>query len=228
MRATVFTSSYNHGAFLPAAIESVQAQTVEDWDYLLMDDGSEDATWDIMQAYAARDARIVAHALPKQDNVGVVINQSVREATGDLWAWLPADDTWRPTLLERKLQAAEEFPGAVIYSHGQIMGGDAVTPADISPRAFRELVQTKSPIGMTGIVIPLDILRAIPFPEHLGYSEDFWWMLTAVKAGVEFRCVPEILYEKRQHANSISGRHEDDIAANVRTIREEVSRCAGS
>ncbi len=226
---SVFTSSHNHGEFLAAAIESVIAQTFEDFEYLIYDDGSDDDTLSVIAHYAGRDSlRIRPFKLSKQPNVGVVVNRSLRDAKGSAWVWCPADDILLPELLERKAELADLYPDAVIYSHGSLMdeGGKVhgkVTPPSWTPEEFREVIQDTCPIGLTGLWVPMSVFdRVGGFPEHLPYSEDFYWMLKACRKGVDFRCVPQILYQKRKHRNSLTGRHQKEIVANIARIREEV------
>lgn len=225
---SVFTSSHNHGEFLAAAIESVIAQTYTDLEFLVYDDGSSDRTWSVIEQYAERDPRIRPFRLSKQPNVGVVVNRSLRDASGSVWVWCPADDILLPELLERKAELAELYPDAVIYSHGNLMdeGGKVhgrVDPPPWTPEEFRKVIQDKCPIGLTGLWVPMAVFdRVGGFPEHLLYSEDFYWMLKACREGVDFRCVRQTLYHKRKHGNSLTGRHQKEIVANISRIREEV------
>ncbi len=225
---TVFTSSHNHGEFLADAIESVLAQTYTDLELLVYDDGSSDCTWGVIEKYAERDPRVRPFRLNKQPNVGVVVNRSLRDAKGSAWVWCPADDILLPELLERKSELAARYPDAVIYSHGNLMdkGGQVhgmVAPPPWTPEEFREVVQHKCPIGFTGIWVPMAVFdRVGGFPEHLSYSEDFYWMLKACREGVDFRGVRHVLYHKRKHGNSLTGRHHKEIVANIAHIREEV------
>ncbi len=225
---SVFISSYNHGEFLAAAIESVLAQTYTDLELLVYDDGSSDCTWSVIEQYAERDSRVRPFRLDKQPNVGVVINRSLRDAKGSVWVWCPADDVLLPALLERKSKLAGLYPDAVIYSHGNLMDKDGkvfgkVTAPPWTPKKFRKVVQTKCPIGLTGLWVPMVVFdRVGGFPEHLPYSEDFYWMLKACKEGVDFRCVHRTLYHKRKHRNSLTGRNQKEIVANIARIREEV------
>ena len=77
------------------------------------------------------------------------------------------------------------------------------------------------PIGMTGILIPTEILRANQFPQFLDFSEDWFWLVrAALKHKILFRCVPEVLYRKRIHENSITFRHRRQIIDNIRPIYE--------
>lgn len=225
---SIFTSSYNHGKFLPEAIESVLGQSFGDFEYLLYDDGSEDGSWEIIQKYAQQDARIRAWKLPKQANVGVVVNMSLQEYRGSVWVWCPSDDLLHQNLLSHKLRFSVDCPNAVLYSHADVINeqGKLVTklrPIPHLPSIFRQVIRKQPGIGMTGIWIPRKVFERVGgFPEHLPYSEDFYWVLKACREGVDFLCVPEILYSKRVHPGRTTERHRQEIAANVQRIRDEV------
>ncbi len=219
---TVFTSSWNHGEFLAEAIDSVLKQTHEDFEYLLYDDGSTDNTKEVMESYD--DPRIKKFYLSKQANVGCVINQSFRDMSGDFWVWCPADDILRPTLLESKLRESEKHSyNTVIYSDWEILDGQRVALKHMSLQEFKKAMATSCPIGMTGIWIPRGVIHTVGnFPEHLVCSEDFYWVLMALNADIEFQHIPEVLYTKRKHGNSTTHRHTSVMADVVQEIRREL------
>ena len=231
---TVFTSCYNQGEYLAQAIESVLNQTFSDFEYLIYDDGSTDNTWEIIQSYAQKDKRIRPFKISKSPNVGVVINQSIKQARGNVWTWCPSDDIWLPNLLEAKNEEAKKYPGAIFYSdwilvdeHGRQTG--QVQPARYTPEEFKEVVWTDSPIGFTGIWIPVKTFEVAGlFPEHLSYSEDFYWMIKATIHDMEFRCVPQFLYKKRTHSNTTTKKNLQKILQDVPRIREELRRYKAS
>ncbi len=227
---TVFTSCYNQGKHLPEAIESVLNQAYSDFEYLIYDDGSTDNTWDVIQSYAKKDERIRPFQIPKSHNVGVVINKSIRNTRGNVWTWCPSDDIWLPNLLEVKNEEAKKYPGAILYSdwiiideHGKYV--NQVSPKRYSPEEFKKVVWHDSPIGFTGIWIPMKTFDITgPFPEHLNYSEDFYWMIKATVHDMEFRCVPQTLYKKRKHDNTTTKKNLAKILDDVPRIREELKR----
>jgi glycosyltransferase involved in cell wall biosynthesis len=103
----------NAERFLVEAIESVLAQTYVDWELLLVDDGSSDASAEIALAHAASDPRRIAymrhqdghtHGLSASRNVGIA------RARGDYVAFLDADDVWLPQKLERQVTILSEQP----------------------------------------------------------------------------------------------------------------------
>jgi len=98
---TVAMSVYNGERFLAAAIDSVLAQTFTDFEFLVLDDGSTDATRAIIEGYAARDARIRPIV---RGNRGLIasLNQLLAEARAPLVARMDADDICFPERFERQ------------------------------------------------------------------------------------------------------------------------------
>jgi glycosyltransferase involved in cell wall biosynthesis len=226
---TVFTSCHNGAQYLKEAIESVIWQTYPNFEYLLYDDGSSDDTLDIMRYYSKLDDRIKVKSLPKQKNVGVVINQSFRDANGKYWVWCPSDDVLVDTLLEMKVKVAASYPDAVLYNNWIVMDehGKLIHPVEVplmTPDKFAEEVWRSSPIGFTGIWIPLHIVRNmdLEFPEHLHFSEDFYWMIKATIHGVDFVGVNHKLHYKRKHLDATTARNIDAILDQIPRIRSEL------
>ena len=224
---TVFTSSYNHGKFLDAAIQSVLAQTYRDFEYLIYDDGSTDNTWDVIQKY--NDSRIKAVKLDKTANLATVINKSLEIYQGDAWLWCPADDVWLPNLLDVKVKYHEEYPNSISYSDWEIIDGEdnhicKRKGKRCTPKEYRNDVWSKRPVmGFTGIYIPRPVFDLVGlFPEHWDCSEDFCWMVKSCADGVDYRCIPQILYYKRKHGNTESVRNSATVDERVSGIMAEV------
>lgn len=95
---SVFTLTFNQELYIGECIESVQAQDYGHWEMMIVDDGSTDDTWNIVQGYASRDGRIRAY---RRDNKGLLAmaeayNLMLRESSGALVAILDGDDLWPP------------------------------------------------------------------------------------------------------------------------------------
>ena len=105
-RTTVVIPAYNHERFIGEALASLQAQTLADFEVVVVDDGSSDGTAAVAQAVAREDQRIRVVA---QANRGshAAINRGVAEARGRWVAVLNSDDRYAPTRLERLHQAAD-------------------------------------------------------------------------------------------------------------------------
>jgi len=110
-RISVIIPAYNYGRFIAEAIESALGQTVVPGEIVVVDDGSADDTGAVVQGFGDR-VRYV-----RQENRGVseARNRGVAETTGELVAFLDADDTWEPTKLEKQVErfAADAEVGLV-------------------------------------------------------------------------------------------------------------------
>jgi len=105
----------NAVSFLAQTIESVLGQSFEDWELLLVDDGSTDGSTAVARQYAALDpAKITYLEHPAHQNRGVAAarNLGIRHARGELLAFLDADDVWLPNKLTEQVALLEAHPEA--------------------------------------------------------------------------------------------------------------------
>ena len=92
---TMWTQAHNSEKYLPQCIESVLNQSYTDFEYIIVDDGSTDATWTIIEDYANKDPRICA--FHENDNLGGVRYNLFRDTVkGDYFAMLDSDDWLEP------------------------------------------------------------------------------------------------------------------------------------
>jgi nucleoside-diphosphate-sugar epimerase/glycosyltransferase involved in cell wall biosynthesis/ADP-heptose:LPS heptosyltransferase/GT2 family glycosyltransferase len=114
---SILVPSYNQAQYLPAALDSLLAQSYPNWEALVVNDGSTDETPQVMEKYAALDKRI---RLFHKQNGGVAsaLNEGLRNAQGEWICWLSSDDLFEPDKLEVHFQAIKEFPAIkFFYTH---------------------------------------------------------------------------------------------------------------
>jgi len=111
---TVLMPAYNAEKHLEAAIESILDQTFKDFEFLVIDDGSKDKTWKIIQEYAKTDKRIIPIRNDKNLKLAGVFNQGVHLAHGEYIARMDSDDWSYPTRLEKQFKFMENNPEVVI------------------------------------------------------------------------------------------------------------------
>jgi glycosyltransferase involved in cell wall biosynthesis len=109
--------------FIRDAIDSVLAQTYGDWELLVSDNASTDATAAIAREYAARDSRIRVVVQPENLGAAPNFNFTFHETTGEFFMWLPHDDAIRPTWLERCVAALDADSGVELV-YGQELSID--------------------------------------------------------------------------------------------------------
>lgn len=114
---TVLMSCYNASRWLNESIASVLKQTFENFELILVDDGSTDETWDIIQAYRDRDQRIVAI---RKENTGLTdsLNVGIAHARGAWIARLDADDLCEADRLAEQVRFVHKNPEVVLLGAG--------------------------------------------------------------------------------------------------------------
>jgi glycosyltransferase involved in cell wall biosynthesis len=108
---SVIIPTFNRSEFLPRAIRSVLQQTFQDFELVIVDDGSTDKTFSQIKAFNDKRIRYIF-----QTNHGVssARNLGIRNSTGTFLAFLDSDDEWMPVKLEKQLEALENHPGYLI------------------------------------------------------------------------------------------------------------------
>lgn len=207
---SVIMPAYNVEAYLAASIESVLAQTFHDWEIVIVDDGSTDATGSIADAYAARDPRIrVVH----QSNGGLAAarNTAMRHARGHTFALLDSDDLWDPDFLTAQMGMFAGSPDvAIVTANARNMGG----PFDGKPA--RPWPDKRPQPDLAGIlrdeeavfimsVFRRSVYEAIGgFDERMRSNEDYDYWLRAAAAGFRFVRNDSPLGDYRRRDDSLS------------------------
>lgn len=181
---SVITPYFDVAPYLAEAIESVLAQSVSDWELILVDDGSQDGSSEIARAYAARHpGRIVAIEHAGHANLGSSASRNAgrQVARGEWIAYLDADDVWYPNKLALQMAIAQTHPevglmmGASLYWHGwrgraEDAARDEVILVGAPPETVYEpprLLELLYPLGpgaapsMNGVLVRTRLLDAV-------------------------------------------------------------------
>ena len=105
---SVIMPTFNCGQYIIQSIESVIAQTVTDWELLIVDDCSTDNTAEVLKPYLEKYPNIHYYVLPQNGGPAVARTEAMKRATGKYIAFLDSDDLWMPDKLEK--QIAVPFP----------------------------------------------------------------------------------------------------------------------
>lgn len=126
---SVIIPSYNHARFLPAAIDSVLAQTLTDWEIVLVDDRSSDESFELAQSFD--DVRIKVLLNERNSGTYATLNRALDEATGDWVAVLNSDDLWEPEKLAIQSNLLSRYDDAAwSYTNGGQLDADGVLSID--------------------------------------------------------------------------------------------------
>lgn len=115
-KVSIITPCYNSAKYIAATIDSIKAQTFEDWELLITDDCSTDDTVAIVESYAKDDERIKLFRLENNAGGGAARNNSIERATGRYIAFCDSDDRWYPEKLAKQLAFMEEKDCAFSYT----------------------------------------------------------------------------------------------------------------
>lgn len=104
---SIITPAYNCSNFIPKTVESVLNQTYQNWEMIIIDDGSTDNTIKLIKEYQAFEKRIHFFALNENRGAAVARNNGIKFAKGTYIAFLDSDDLWHPQKLEKQLNLME-------------------------------------------------------------------------------------------------------------------------
>ena len=112
---TIIIPCYNQASFLPRAIASLQAQTLEDWECIIVDDGSTDNTAEVASNMALHDPRVRLFQKLNGGSAGAR-DMGLRNATGEYIQFLDADDTIAPLKLEKQAALMNATQSDISYT----------------------------------------------------------------------------------------------------------------
>jgi glycosyltransferase involved in cell wall biosynthesis len=108
-KVSIIISTYNGAQHIGETIESIRNQTYSNWELIIVDDGSEDDTVELITAI--KDARMQIYRAGRIGINGRIKNIGLSKASGDLIAFVDHDDLWAPSKLEKQVIALQKYPG---------------------------------------------------------------------------------------------------------------------
>ncbi|WP_328583407.1 glycosyltransferase family 2 protein [Streptomyces sp. NBC_00370] len=132
VRVSVICPTYNRSRKITDTIDSVRAQSVADWELLVVSDGCDDDTEDWVRGSAARDGRVRLHRIERSGHPSGPRNAGLALARGEFIAYLDHDDRWRPDhlrVLLGLLEAGAELAATGVAYHDATGGEVAPFPA---------------------------------------------------------------------------------------------------
>ena len=177
---TVAMPAYNAAAYLREAMDSILTQTLEDFELLVVDDGSTDATLAIAKEVANGDSRVRIERLPDNRGRATARNMALGRARGRYLAWMDADDIALPRRLELQYACLEAQPVMHICGAGVEYFGysQAVELFPQQPEAVRAAALFGAPVPNGCALLRLDAVRTfgLRYDAALVRAEDmaFW------------------------------------------------------
>ena len=220
MSLSIIMPVYNAEPFLAKSIESILKQSYQNFELILVDDGSQDGSASLCDAYAEKDKRIrVIH----KENAGVseARNDGICAAQGEFIAFVDADDFPSETMYERLLQAQSKFQADAVYCGFKRVYADHEEEETFAKEKLyvqgeiRDLAHQFFSAEIFGPVwrglYKKSAIGALRFNPDLHYAEDLnfnLWFLTQAK---RVAVIPDVLYNyNKANENSICAKTERD------------------
>jgi glycosyltransferase involved in cell wall biosynthesis len=211
---SVIIPAYNSGKFIEATLNSALAQTYQNVEIMVVDDGSQDRTAEIVSQIASKEKRIVL-LCQKNQGVAAARNLAIRHSKGVFIAPLDSDDIWYPLKLERQVECMLSSDSQVgIVSAGYVFideDGDLINGWGenlVNGRISEQLIYF-NPISASLPLIRRTVLEKVGFynqdlREQNAQGLEDWELALRIGARYEFRTIPEILMGFRQLSSSMS------------------------
>lgn len=219
---SILIPTFNSEKFILEAIRSVQNQTYINWEIILVDDCSTDATLSIVSEMALNDDRIHFSKLAKNAGTGVARNSALATAKGRYIAFLDADDLWKPEKLKKQIDflIKKNLPFTFSFydcidEEGNPLNKRVEAPVNLT---YRQLFFCNY-VGNLTAIYDVNFFGKIPI-SSIRKRQDWMLWLTLLKKIKVAHVVPESLAYYRIRDNSISTSKLDLIKYNFAVYRQ--------
>lgn len=228
---TIFIPTFNRAYILPRALASIEAQTLREFEVLVVDDGSSDTTRELVQEWAQRVPFDVRYCYQENGGKHVAHNTMLTLAQGEFVVLLDSDDMLVPTALERLKFHWEQIPAERRHEFAGVEGliarmGDGRIlgkpfPQDVMESDHLEVRVRMSVGGDKRGAMLTDVLRRFPYPVFDGERHirpSLLWDQLA-EAGYKFRFFNEVVELYEHQADGLSANRFPLRMANPRGLR---------
>lgn len=203
---SIITPTYNCGRFIEETIESIQAQTYENWEMVIVDDCSSDDTREVVERCMAEDHRIKYYCLETNSGAAVARTKAMELAEGEYIAFCDSDDLWMPEKLQRQLSFMQE--------NGYAFSCTAYEQIDEESNSLGRVIKTvrktdynrlllDCPVGNSTVMYNVGVMGKFQVPNIRKRNDDALW-LQMLKKEKYIWGMPDVLMKYRIRKNSIS------------------------
>ena len=203
---SILIPTFNSAQFIAETIASVQQQTYENWEIIVVDDVSTDGTVALISKIREMDVRIQLQVLERNSGTGVARNTALAKAKGKYIAFLDADDLWKPKKLEKQIlfMQMNDLPFTFSFYDCIDEQGNSLNRRVEAPRnlSYRQLFFCNYVGNLTGIY-DVEYFGKISI-SSIRKRQDWMHWLTILKKIKKAKPVPESLAFYRIRDNSLS------------------------
>jgi glycosyltransferase involved in cell wall biosynthesis len=218
---SVIMPVYNAESYLSKSIESILCQTFGDFEFIIVNDGSNDSTWEVIQSYACKDNRIIAI---NQENIGLTksLNRCISMSRGEFIARQDADDKSRRDRLEVQLSWMKYDKYDMCCSRTWLVSERKKSPgwSYWIPKGILMLKQNPFIHG-TFFMRKDKLIKVGCYNQKYYYAQDYDLMVRWKLAGLNIKYLREDLYQTIQMEGSISNVYNQKQEFFKRDIRKK-------
>lgn len=203
---SVITPTYNCAKFIGETIESVQAQTYQQWEMIIVDDCSTDNTKEIVDKYIKEDSRIKYFCLENNAGAAVARTKAMELANGEYMAFLDSDDIWPEEKLKKQLAFMKKHDVAfscTAYEQIDENGKSLNKIIKTVPKADYNRVLLDCPVGNSTVMYNVEKMGKFEVPNIRKRNDDALW-LRMLKKEKYIYGMKSVLMKYRIRQNSIS------------------------
>ena len=191
--------------FLRQAVDSVVAQTYDNWELLIIDDSTTSPVENIINSYS--DQRIKYFRNPQNLGMANSRNRGLDLAQGEFIALLDHDDIWMPEKLSEQLKVMQQYNCNMVYSSVTYLGSDKENSPDIHNIDFISLLKGHSIISCSCVMLRTTLVREfnLKFSPQAVPADDYAMWMTIALYGENIECTDQYLVRYRIHNNNVSG-----------------------
>ncbi|MFH1507985.1 MAG: glycosyltransferase [Candidatus Omnitrophota bacterium] len=188
-KVSVLIPAYNAEKFIQRTINSVLAQSFKDFEIVVLDDGSNDRTGEIVKAMQSRDKRVIYYY---QDNRGLVNsrNRLVELSRGEFIAFLDHDDEWLPDKLKKQLTLFNKAPQpGLVFCDAYIKNNERAIARSFKERrpcrgdVFYQYLLSDNFVPLLTVILPREVLlKFMPFNQDYQVNEEFEMFLRIARS----------------------------------------------
>lgn len=220
---SVVMAVYNGEKYVARTIDSILGQHFQDFEFVIVDDGSTDSTLSILDAYAAKDARIKIHRLSHTGKV-TAFNTGFQRAQGEFIALTGADDISLPIRLTQQVNFLQEHADiGVVGSWVELIDGDSKPYGSFqyptSPAVIAWSLCLRSPIAAPAAMMRRSVVESVGWCRETA-SEDYdLWSRISMKT--DLANMPKILVQYRIWPGNFSSTHKPQEEETARMVIQE-------
>lgn len=203
---SIITPTYNCGKFIGETIESVQNQTYQNWEMIIIDDQSTDNTKETVSRYSDKDHRIKYYLLEENSGAAVARTKAMELASGKYMAFLDSDDLWDSSKLIKQI--------SFMKNNNYSFTCTAYEQIDEASKSLNRVIKTipktdynrlllDCPVGNSTVMYDVEKLGKFQVPNIRKRNDDALW-LQILKKEKNIYGMNDVLMKYRIRENSIS------------------------